>query len=553
MDKLKKREIIKNIAIVFLVIMLILTFFSNTIMNRTLPEVSTQSVTRASVTTQVRGEGVVEAEDPYNVVCDETRKVKSVSRRVGDHVGKDEVIYQLEGETSEELTEAKNQLSEQQSAYDMAILTSGLTNTEVAQVENGVTANTSTILAVLEQKDKEIADLQKKIDEYDAKIADVERQIGRTDYSSTPDVTKEQRAVDTAQEEYDDAKELLDAIDEYEEAQRVFDWYVANSSSSDPGYIEAESNKDKALQTLNNAKAKYSFTGTRDDAQNALNSKQSALDAAIKKKNDKLNSANNQSAGLSAQRDQLKKERDEVSAKHQNAVNDREKYFNSEKTKIGLEKDYQSLLQAKKKVDDLEKKALGGQILSPVAGEIISLGFTAGEKIEAGSTVAVIQVEGKGYKLSFPVSAKQARAVKVGDEVSVVNNWYYGDLNANLVAIQPDKSNARDGKILVFSLTGDSVVPGQSLTLSVGEKSSEYDLVVPVSALREDNNGKFVLIVDQRSTPFGSRYIAKRVDVKVLAEDDKVAALDAELLGYEYVITNSSKHIENKDQVKLAE
>ncbi len=553
MDKLKKREIIKNIAIVFLVIMLILTFFSNTIMNRTLPEVSTQSVTRASVTTQVRGEGVVEAEDPYNVVCDETRKVKSVSRRVGDHVGKDEVIYQLEGETSEELTEAKNQLSEQQSAYDMAILTSGLTNTEVAQVENGVTANTSTILAVLEQKDKEIADLQKKIDEYDAKIADVERQIGRTDYSSTPDVTKEQRAVDTAQEEYDDAKELLDAIDEYDEAQRVFDWYVANSSSSDPGYIEAESNKDKALQTLNNAKAKYSFTGTRDDAQNALNSKQSALDAAIKKKNDKLNSANNQSAGLSAQRDQLKKERDEVSAKHQNAVNDREKYFNSEKTKIGLEKDYQSLLQAKKKVDDLEKKALGGQILSPVAGEIISLGFTAGEKIEAGSTVAVIQVEGKGYKLSFPVSAKQARAVKVGDEVSVVNNWYYGDLNANLVAIQPDKSNARDGKILVFSLTGDSVVPGQSLTLSVGEKSSEYDLVVPVSALREDNNGKFVLIVDQRSTPFGSRYIAKRVDVKVLAEDDKVAALDAELLGYEYVITNSSKHIENKDQVKLAE
>ena len=533
MDKLKKREIIKNIAIVFLVIMLILTFFSNTIMNRTLPEVSTQSVTRASVTTQVRGEGVVEAEDPYNVVCDETRKVKSVSRRVGDHVGKDEVIYQLEGETSEELTEAKNQLSEQQSAYDMAILTSGLTNTEVAQVENGVTANTSTILAVLEQKDKEIADLQKKIDEYDAKIADVERQIGRTDYSSTPDVTKEQRAVDTAQEEYDDAKELLDAIDEYEEAQRVFDWYVANSSSSDPGYIEAESNKDKALQTLNNAKAKYSFTGTRDDAQNALNSKQSALDAAIKKKNDKLNSANNQSAGLSAQRDQLKKERDEVSAKHQNAVNDREKYFNSEKTKIGLEKDYQSLLQAKKKVDDLEKKALGGQILSPVAGEIISLGFTAGEKIEAGSTVAVIQVEGKGYKLSFPVSAKQARAVKVGDEVSVVNNWYYGDLNANLVAIQPDKSNARDGKILVFSLTGDSVVPGQSLTLSVGEKSSEYDLVVPISALREDNNGKFVLIVDQRSTPFGSRYIAKRVDVKVLAEDDKVAALDAELLGYE--------------------
>lgn len=36
----KRREWIKNAAIVFLVIMLILTFFSNTIMNYSLPEVA---------------------------------------------------------------------------------------------------------------------------------------------------------------------------------------------------------------------------------------------------------------------------------------------------------------------------------------------------------------------------------------------------------------------------------------------------------------------------------------------------------------------------------
>ena len=36
----KKREWVKNAAIVFLTIMLILTFFSNTIMNYSLPEVA---------------------------------------------------------------------------------------------------------------------------------------------------------------------------------------------------------------------------------------------------------------------------------------------------------------------------------------------------------------------------------------------------------------------------------------------------------------------------------------------------------------------------------
>ena len=228
-------------------------------------------------------------------------------------------------------------------------------------------------------------------------------------------------------------------------------------------------------------------------------------------------------------------------------------YLSAEKTKMSLESKYQDILKKEKDIKDLEAKALGGEIKSPVAGEITSLAYAGGEKIEAGSTAAVIQIDGKGYKLTFPVSAKQAKAVKVGDPVSVENSWYYGDLNANLVAIQPDKTNSRDGKVLVFSLSGESVTAGQNLTLSVGEKSSNYDLIVPNAALHEDNNGHFVLIVDTKSTPFGSRYIAKRVDVTVLAQDDKVAAIDAELLGYEYVITNSSKYIENKDQVKLAD
>ena len=43
-EKSKKRELIKTIAIVFLIVLLILTFFSQTIMNYSLPEVATQMV-----------------------------------------------------------------------------------------------------------------------------------------------------------------------------------------------------------------------------------------------------------------------------------------------------------------------------------------------------------------------------------------------------------------------------------------------------------------------------------------------------------------------------
>lgn len=101
-------------------------------------------------------------------------------------------------------------------------------------------------------------------------------------------------------------------------------------------------------------------------------------------------------------------------------------------------------------------------------------------------------------------------------------------------------------------MSGD-VQAGQSLSLSVGQKSQNYDLIVPTSAIREDNNGKFILTVESKSSPLGNRYIATRVDVEVLAQDDTQSAISAALYGYEYVITTSTKPVEAGKQVRLAD
>jgi hypothetical protein len=62
-----------------------------------------------------------------------------------------------------------------------------------------------------------------------------------------------------------------------------------------------------------------------------------------------------------------------------------------------------------------------------------------------------------------------------------------------------------------------------------------------------------VLIVNSKSSPLGNRYFAKRVDVTVLASDDKYTAVSGELFGSEYVITTSTSPIESGTQVRLAE
>ena len=97
----RKKDLIKDFAIAFLAIMLVLTFFSNTIMNYTLPEVATQMVQSGKVSPKIRGTGTVEADDPYSIMVSETRKIASVAVKVGDHVSKDDVIYYLEDKESD--------------------------------------------------------------------------------------------------------------------------------------------------------------------------------------------------------------------------------------------------------------------------------------------------------------------------------------------------------------------------------------------------------------------------------------------------------------------
>ena len=94
--------------------------------------------------------------------------------------------------------------------------------------------------------------------------------------------------------------------------------------------------------------------------------------------------------------------------------------------------------------------------------------------------------------------------------------------------------------------------PDKAITLSVGERSANFDAVIPNSALRTDTNGTFVLVLTVKHSPLGNRYIATRVDVNVLAQDDTTAAVSGLSMG-DYVITTSSKPLEAGMQVNMVE
>lgn len=123
----KRREWVKTAAIIFLTIMLLLTFFSNTIMNYSLPEVSAKYVeTNGTLSEQIRGTVNVESAQQYEVKhTGSSRVVNSVEVKQGDAVEKGQVILRFDGEESPDLEQAELDLETKQNELRTALLAAG--------------------------------------------------------------------------------------------------------------------------------------------------------------------------------------------------------------------------------------------------------------------------------------------------------------------------------------------------------------------------------------------------------------------------------------------
>jgi multidrug efflux pump subunit AcrA (membrane-fusion protein) len=125
--QVKKREWVKTAAIIFLAVLLVLTFFSQTIMNRSLPEAATAAAQSGTINAKIRGSGTVSANEVYNVTISQTRKIASVMVKVGQTVAAGDVLFTLEEQESDELKQAQTDLETQEVNYQKSLLS--LSNT----------------------------------------------------------------------------------------------------------------------------------------------------------------------------------------------------------------------------------------------------------------------------------------------------------------------------------------------------------------------------------------------------------------------------------------
>ena len=506
---IKRKEWVKTATIIFLIVMLVLTFFSNTIMNYSLPEVATEYVQSDSITMQVRGTGTVESGDPYNVIIEENRTIKSVVVKNGDVVQKGQVLFYLEEGENSELKNLETQVEQAEIAYKQALLADDVSQSVYNNVQNGVTTDMTTYQNNVQNLKNTVDQIKKNITDLNTQKANAEATLisiggsGKDLTTANAEAEAAKAAKDVAQTEYDGYKNRVDNYDAAVETDTLEN-------------LEAAMN---AAKTVLDARAQELYV-----AESTV-----ALLKQIELCNANLITANNNLALNQANLDKIRSDA---------------------QVEMDLTAQKKQLDDLKESLDEMKKKSVEGKVVAPIAGTISNVYHVAGEKVMAGETMAVMQPEGKGHTLSFSVTKKQAATLAVGDRGEVSNGWYYSDVVATLLSIKPDPENPANNRKLTFNIDGD-VMAGQSLTLSVGQKSSNYDYTVPNSAIREDKDGKFILVLEQKASPLGTRYFAVRRSVEVLASDERRSAITGDVYAYEYVVTTSTKPIEEGKQVRL--
>lgn len=226
--------------------------------------------------------------------------------------------------------------------------------------------------------------------------------------------------------------------------------------------------------------------------------------------------------------------------------------INAALTELDMQSMRDNIAELEEKVASLEGGTEDSSVLSRVSGVVSAVNVTAGNATTANNVLMTIDVVDRGYSTSISVTNEQSKKVNIGDQAEVSTYSWGSSITATLAAIKTDPDNPTRNKLLVFDVTGD-VSNGTQLNLTIGQRSQNYEVIVPNSAMRKDNNGDFVLIVQVKSSPLGNRYVATRVDVQVLASDDVNTAVSGGITSSDYVITTANKPIESGMLVRMPE
>ena len=584
LKRINMTERAKNRIIIILATLVLASVLINIIISNSGTEVEAEYVGPGTISQTLRGSGSVLSNANIEVLSESSCVIYSVPVNEGDTVNAGDVLCKCSHVSAEEAENLKNEIDDLLVQYKQSLIdkSGGRYTEELAAIERAQNKldEAKARCAALVVSDEDLIAAKNNVTRLENEVIAKEDQIAQLEAlggGSAIPLEQAQAELDAIMIVYGEGYGIITA--------------KADELMEKAGYetpAEKDENREKYLVLAVYEQKEYikklredAGTNIPMDVQKKIDKAQDSIDSfnKVKPAQDKVKAAQQQTGLLAARQELINLNREKTNAENhleklkakrqdwETANSGLESLRKTVDTatealattqKAGQKEDLQlsadeQIINTKRA--ELEELTNGGQpteILSKVHGIVTSISITPGNSVTAGTVIMTLEAPDMGYALSIPVSLEQSKLVSPGESGSVTQGFEPTEICAILTEIKNDPDTPGYGKLLVFELSGD-VDSGMELNVSVSKPDEDHALVVPLSTLREDSQGCYVLRVLEKRGLFGTRYFIDRVSVKVLSRDDENAAVSGDIFPGDMVVTTYQLKLKAGDTIRLTD
>lgn len=225
------------------------------------------------------------------------------------------------------------------------------------------------------------------------------------------------------------------------------------------------------------------------------------------------------------------------------ADNSAQKQIDAENMRLDIERQKQEIAL----YDAIDEN---GILYSDKDGIVLAVA-ESGEKTGGGDIITLADASA-GFRAIAYVSQKDAEKLTVGSSAKVQEfSGYFEETQAFAKLVSMSEPDANNMVTAVYSLEDGSWKQGQTISLAVVQSQMEYDTCVPLSAIRQNQNGTHVLVVEETSGIMGVEITVREVPVMLLADDGHTAAISGDIGFGRTIVSSTSKSISDGDKVRV--
>ena len=187
------------------------------------------------------------------------------------------------------------------------------------------------------------------------------------------------------------------------------------------------------------------------------------------------------------------------------------------------------------------------QILSESTGLLANLSLEE-NMVTTGNEVIGICTSGNGLTLTFQASKEDANNIlKYEPKLTATQE----ELKEELRSFDPDINTLGQDMVTFTAKLRETGWTDKGISITGDLWRSDYDLCVPMSALRQDSDGYFVYVMETTQTLMGIDKRVVRRDIYIENTDGRYAAVSGNISSNDQVILSSSKPLSDGDSVRV--